>query len=78
MIIEWMEMEMRVIWGDESVVWEIWIWMDRRRLYEWMRVANECNGMKWKNECEIVYCGWNVYGITEDGMYMDMRWVMNG
>ena len=54
MIIEWMEMEMRVIWGDESVVWEVWIWMDRRRLYEWVRVGNECNGMKWKNECEIV------------------------
>ena len=23
-------------------------------------------------------CWWNVYGITEDGMYMDMRWDMNG
>ena len=54
MIIEWMEMEMRVIWGDESVVREIWIWMDRRRLYEWIGVGNECNGLKWKNECESV------------------------
>ena len=36
MIIEWMEMEMRVIWGDESVVWEMWIWMDR--VFVWVRM----------------------------------------